>query len=695
MARLQGRFKDDSFYSFSRDNQQLKVFYGGELMMNIDLENQVELRRAIIFFLKIEVSINFLSNTFGIARQTIKQWYAIYKKDGFDALLNFRKGPKKINDEIRAYIIAKFKDLDFCRNYKQIICEKVCEHFGTTIHWRSVSEILTRSGIDLSVKRYNHDSRKKQRNLSATPTRHTSSHAGLFFIYPFLVSLGIEKLFSDVRGVFENARYGVMEYIYGLLFLFASNKITVEENIKMHDEKELESVLGKDGLPSLRSFRSYVPKIIAGINLKEFEYLLARNYYTKHASSSELYIDGHFMPYHGKYETFKGYNPIRRFAEKGRVGYFINSNEGRPFFYILSDGYKDFREYLREIAQNITRITQEKRNKEVILVFDRGGWGADFCEELGGVIRFICWRRGKAEVPAGAKWEQIEIEKKTNEYGVYKKEILEACETVETSRRGVKRYIFIRRKEGKVSLAYSNDPERNLGDLVRILTRRWGLQENIFKGLKGVGIDKISSYQIEDYPENWLLEESEEREVANPQRLIIEERMAAIKGDVKRLMEEAGALPVKKGKKGMKKRMKLDERIEEKKIELEKLRLEKERVPEKVSINEIIEAKDIVRLNSDKKKFFDLMKVLSYNVQQDVVDAIRPIYKNERDVNMFVRQLFDRDGAVEMGMDKILITFRPYRSKKKNDVLNFLIEKINAMEIRHPLINLKIVFGTV
>jgi hypothetical protein len=152
-------------------------------------------------------------------------------------------------------------------------------------------------------------------------------------------------------------------------------------------------------------------------------------------------------------------------------------------------------------------------------------------------------------------------------------------------------------------------------------------------------------------------------------------------------IEEAGKLSIGMGKNTNKRIQELRDEIGKKKEVLGQLRDEYKAVPQKVGITEIIQAKDIVRLNSEKKKFFDLLKVLSYNVQQDIVDTIRPYYKNERDVNMFVRQLLDREGSVEVNADKITVSFRPYRSKKKNAVLNLLIDKVNTMNIRHPLLN--------
>lgn len=690
MEIIQKKFNNDTFYSFINKGSEMKIYYGSDLVMCVNLNDPKELKQAVIFFLKIKVSINWLSNTFKIARQTIKNWFLIYQKDGMNKLLDLKKGPKKITEEIQAYIIAKFKDLNFCKNYKKIICEKVKEYFNITIHWRSVSDVLVKNGIDISIKRNN---RKIQEvnNQNNESNEHIISHAGLFFIYPYLIGLEIEKLFSTAKEIFKNTKYSVMEYIYGLLFLLASNKIKVEENIKLYQNKQFEIIFGKNGLPSLRSYRLYIPQIIEDIDINEFEYMLAKKYYKEHTECGELYIDGHFMPYHGKYETFKGYNPIRRFAQKGRVGYFINSHEGRPFFYILSDGYKDFREYLIEIAQNIKKITTDKRREALILVFDRGGWGKDFCDELSDKITFVCWRTGKANVPETAEWELVEIEKKTNEYGIYEKEILEACEKKEKIGKKINRYIFIKRGD-KISLAFSNDSKRSLSELVKILTKRWGLQENVFKCLKGIGIDKISSYQISNYPENWLLEETEEREVINPQKKIIVEKINSVKKGISKLREKLGKLFVMCKKNDTKRIRKLKTEITKKEEILNQLYEERKYVQEKVSITEIITADDIIRLNSNKKKFLDLMKVLSYNIQQDIVDSIRPIYNDERDVNMFVREILDQDGIVNMDNNTIMISFRPYKSMKKNEVLKFLVEKANNMNLKHPILGFNMYF---
>jgi hypothetical protein len=55
---------------------------------------------------------------------------------------------------------------------------------------------------------------------------------------------------------------------------------------------------------------------------------------------------------------------------------------------------------------------------------------------------------------------------------------------------------------------------------------------------------------------------------------------------------------------------------------------------------------------------------------------------------MFVREILDREGMIEIADDSITISFKAYKSKKKNEVLKLLIENANNMNIRHPIIML-------
>jgi len=685
---IQSIIIDDGFLTFEKTKDDIiKIYIGIQLLFFVYLKNLTEVRRAVIQLLNVSISINKVSQIFNISRPTITEWYRIYKNDGIEVLDKLKRGHTKITEEIQAYIIAKFKELNFIRNYKKIICEKIKEHFGITVHWSSVSKVLIKNGIDLSVKKNN----KKIENVSAIKNEDEKfiEHAGLFFIFPFLKNINLKSLFASVENKFKDSYYKTLDYVFGLILLFCANMIEVEENIKNYSDKKLGEVLMKNKFPSLRSYRENIPKIIMDTDIEEFQFLLCKNYFEKNKECKEIYIDGHFLPYHGQSTIFKGYNSIRRFAMNGRTAYFLNNNDGRPFFFILSNEYKGFREYLLEIAKNLEKITGKKKQDDLLMVFDRGGYGKEFCDELTKHSEFICWKLGKPRLPDKADWHEIILENKANEYGNRELMKVSACEVLTSNDGRIERNIWIKKDE-KISIAFSNNRNRSLDNLVRVLTKRWALQENIFKSLKKIGIDKISSYQKELYPENWLLVEYEIREVANPDKLIFKDKMNELKKEIKALNEKAG----KKFIKGDEEKtfQKLKNQIEIKQNELEILQSEMNKISDKINITELIQTKKIVKLSDEKKKFLDLIKILSYNVQQDIVDFILPVYENQRDANMFVRQLLRKSGKIKISGDKIIIKFEKFSSKRKTIVLNYLCNEINEMSIIHPLENKKIIF---
>lgn len=685
---IQGIFMHDGFLHFEKIKNFIKIYIGIQILYLVNLKNIIEVRIAIVHLRNIGISVNKLSKIFNLHRQTITDWYSIYLAEGIQALDDIKSGPKKINSEIVAYIIAKFNDLNFVRHYKNIICEKVKELYGITIHWASVSKILKKNKIDLSVKKNN---KKLNTNEFETDNvkREFSEYAGLFLIFPFLKDFDFKTLFSDFDNIFKNKYYQMLDYFLGLILLLTSNLIKVEENIKNYSDKNLGVIIGKNNFPSLNSYRENLKTIINNVDIKKFEYMLCQKYFASNKECRELYIDGHFLPYYGLSNIFKGYNPIRRFAMKGRMAYFLNNAEGRPFFFILSNGYKGFREYLKEIVLDLENITDRK---DILLIFDRGGYGKDFCDDLSKDCEFICWKLGKINLPEKPNWQEITLEHQGNEYGETVKIKVEACERLEIEKDKVKREIWIK-KGDKISPAFTNNNNRSLESLVIALTNRWALQENIFKALKGMGIDAISSYKKELYPENWLFVEDEIRKVANPQKKIIKEKLNKIKKEMKVLNEKAG----KKYFKGQinKSLSKIKQELEIKEKEFQSLKNELDKMPDKIEITELIKSKGIIKLDAEKKKFLDLVKILSYNAQQDIVDFIIPIYKDRRDVNMFVRQLLRKSGEIIISESSVKIIFKKFSSRRKTKSLKYLCDKINDMNFPHPILNKKIAFEVI
>lgn len=688
-AYLQRVFKTDELFTIEIVQNHAKLFYGANLFLLVNLKDKIEIQRAVVQLKNIGVSTRKISEVFNVSRQAIEEWYLVYKNGGLKKLEEIRRGPKKITSEIETYIIHKFYDLNFCKNYKKIICEGVENHFHKKIHEKSVIYILGKHNIDISINRYN----KKGGHKKEKSKKQRVENLGLLFIFPFLQKFNLVNLFSESKEYFKNKHYTALAYIYSLILFLSSNMIQAEENIKNYTDKKLGIIIGEKNIPCVKNFRYSLKKIINSVDMKQFQLSLCKNYFIEKKELKELYIDGHFFPYHGFKKIFKGYNPIRRLAMKGRTGYFINNIEGRPFFYILSDGYKGFREYIREIAENLGEIAGKFYEKTIILVFDRGGCDEKLIKDISKYCKFICWKIGKLNIPALPDWKEMTIEHQGNKYGEVKEIKLEVCERIIKKEEKIyERHIWIKKGE-KISSAYSNDISRSLEELTRIITSRWGAQENIFKSLKNVGIDKISSYKTLDYSDNWLLEEPALREVKNPEKLIIIDKISICKKEINKIKKRIGDNFLQMS--SQKVMGSLEEEIEIKLKELTELISIKEKLPDKILITNLIKDKNIQRLDNKKKAFMDIIKILSYNVQQDIVNLLRPVYKNQRDINMFVREIFRKSGELEIKSEYIKVTFEKYHSKIKTKTLKYLCKIMNDFGFKHPVIKKKVVFNVI
>ena len=678
-------FTANDLFVAERVKNILTVYFGAQLMFVVDLNDPIEKRRAVIQLINIGVSIYRLEKMFSTCREAINLWITIYNESGLAGLDKIKTGPKKVTDEIKTYILAKAEELNFCHAYRKIIVEGIKNNFKINLHINTISDILKKENIDISAKRYNRKIKIKKDKIVSQRIE----NLGLLFIFPFLEKFQLKKIFSTTEKIFKNKYYKARDYIYTFVILLSAELIQVEENVKNLQDRNMGILIGKNNIPSAKSFRINIDKIVSNINMEKFQQTICENYFKKNTDMNELYIDGHNFPYFGKSKIFKGYNPIRRMGQKSRTGYFINNVDGRPIYYILSDEYKGFREYLVDISKNINKIRGSNSKKNIIMVFDRGGYSKDFFMDIKNNVSFICWRTGKINLPSNPKWQNINIVHQGNEFGNDKIIKLEAVEKKIINQKGeiVGRNIWIKKNE-KISPAYTNDKTRSLDELAKMLTRRWGAQENIFKPLKNIGIDKICTYKKELYPDDWLFEEKKIRKIKNPEQLLLQDKIIKTKKEMKSLKLKIADKYLKKSKKST--IFQNENELNMLNLRLNNLKAEKTKLPDKINITDIIEEKGIVRLSNSKKKFLDIIKILSYNVKQDIVDFIRPVYKDQRDINDFVKFLLRKSGEMKIFDTHLEVIFEKYRSKKKTKVLELLCEHMNMQDCFHPLLNKKI-----
>lgn len=399
------------------------------------------------------------------------------------------------------------------------------------------------------------------------------------------------------------------------------------------------------------------------------------------------YVDGHFMPYYGEAPTLYGYNTQRRLAMPGREYISVHDEAGVPIYAALSDEYRKFQYYLEQIDARV-RAIYGLGEKQILEVFDRGGYCKEFCVQIDARIRFICWRSDAREVPPieAKQWKEVLVSLQPNEYGQLKEKRFEAWERRRTLDGGEKqgRFREIWIKSGKkVSPALSNDFSRSLEELVAALVQRWGKQENGFKELKAHGIDRIHSYRKESYCQDFLyargLEQPQEgvcHEIGNPKIRELNKALSGLRRQKNRLDQRVAKAQGGKKKQQLPRQLKMKVAGVSRRIAT--LVRKREELPRKVLMMDRIEEERIVRLCDSKKLFFDWLKMNAIWARKVLVDVVKPYYKDLRDVNKFVGWLLSSRTYLTRQADTLLVEFPPHRSKSIRAALGALCAFLNS-----------------
>jgi hypothetical protein len=402
--------------------------------------------------------------------------------------------------------------------------------------------------------------------------------------------------------------------------------------------------------------------------------------------SRVLYVDGHFLPYYGGSALLGGYSSQRRLVMAGREYFWVHDENGMPVYATISDGYRKMRFYLKQVNGDLKWIYGAKR-RELLLVFDRGGYAKGFCVGITDEVRFICWRTDARVIPKVVDWEKVEVVREGNQWGEQTREVFQAWEREVEFTEGKKRRVFREvwiRKGKKVSPALTNDEGMALGDVVRTLVRRWGAQENGFKKLKAHGVDRIHSYLKEPYSEEYLydsgLEEREEgirREVDNPLIKELDKKIKKVKRKLDR-QRDARERAEKKGNKAA--LVKIKRKLSYLNRRVNQLKEAKGKLPEKVLLYQIIQEKGIERIKPEKKLFFDWLKMAAVWSRKRIVEIIKPYYEDLRDVEKFVDGILQSRTYVRISGGVMYVEFPNQHSKQKQGALERLCEDLNECE---------------
>jgi transposase len=684
------------------DGECYRVNYGFYEFASFAKDDKIALRVTVVQLTNMNVKKTDLWRCFGVSRNSIGRWMKLYREGGLQALVALKAGAGvKVTDDIKEYIVSLHGELGGRRNYRKTVIEEVERLFGVKISRETirmaVNERKPVHGEDatqaeeerrVSVAQGGGEVEAGEAPGAQTEEAQVVEHGGVLLALPLLAEYDVENMVPEHTPKGSNG-YTFMECFFSLLLPLVARILTVEENIKVHDAPAMGGLIGRSRLPSLRVVRRTMAVLVDNVKEKihDLKIEFAKRCVALGEVGDTFYLDGHFMPYMGEDPTFKGYNTRRKLVEKGRTAYVVNTPAGRPVYEILSDGFDHFQDNTLRMADVLREALGVARPT---LVMDRGAFGEAFFKELEQKADFICWYKGTHAPRKDSSWQEVQVPMESNTWGEPEYRSVQCADKVIAQSGedglGYRRIFFVKRGE-KISVALTCKKEASLEALVLDLTRRWGAQENPFKELKKDGYDCIHSYEKDKFSEQYLSEENLDpaRTMDNPEYVTLHRERRKLQATRDRIVGRNTAKEKSPSKGQRDKLGQIESRLAE---ILDRLAY----LPEKILRTDHIESAGIVRLQSDKKKYFDLMNFLAHNARRDIAEIIGPVYQNNRDIHQTILKFLNNSATVRQGTGRTDIILRAPNKKREKAALQHLCETLTAMEKMSSLFPGKLVY---
>jgi DNA-binding CsgD family transcriptional regulator len=500
--------------------------------------------------------------------------------------------------------------------------------------------------------------------------------AGVLLALPALLQSDVLDSARRVYGSIGPAFYGLRTTIVALLFM-ALWRIKRPEALKERSPAALGRVLGLDRAPEVKTVRRKFSRLAADGKAAAFGRLLAqRRVRLRGDALGVLYVDGHARVYHGKHRLPKAHVTRLRLALPATTDYWVNDQTGDPLFVVTAEANDHLTGVLRPVLAEVRKLVGERR---VTVAFDRGGWSPKlFAQLITDGFDVLTYRKGKSRrVPQRCFAEHV------GTFDGRKVCYLLADQGVRL-RNGLRLRQVTRLKDDHQTQVLTSRRDLPAVEVAYRMFERWR-QENFFKYLREeFALDALVDHQIEPADAT--------REVPNPARAAADAEFRRARDGFARLVQRYGgeALAFVEGRPdGSLAQLKRAKAAFAKPVwdALVRLRnLERRRVgtPARLPVGDITDG-EVVKLATERKLLSNLLKMVAYQAESDLVRALAPHYRRREDEGRTLIQMALLATAdLHVTDTELRVTLAPLSSPHRTRALAALCRELDAAATVFP-----------
>jgi transposase len=501
--------------------------------------------------------------------------------------------------------------------------------------------------------------------------------AGVLLAVPALVQSGIFECAQKIYGSLRPAFYGLRTSLLTLL-LMALWRIKRPEGLKEHSPQALGQVLGLDRAPEVKTLRRKLARLAAARRAVQFGRALAeRRVASRGAALGFLYLDGHVRVYHGKHRLPKAHVARMRLSMPATSDYWLNDQSGDPVFVITAEANAGLVKMLPAILAEVRALVGERR---LTVVFDRGGYSPKlFLQILDANFHFLTYRKGRLRRIPRKRFRKYRTrqEGRTFTYVLADQEV-----------RLLKGKLRLRQvtrlaEDGHQTPILTSRRDLPTAQVAYWMFGRWR-QENFFKYLREeYALDALDEYAVEPDDAN--------REVPNPAWAALDAQLRQAQACFDRLQAEYGleawtnleqTRPTMRGFKIA--QSKLSRKISNAARRISQLEARRDAVPRRVPVQAVTED-PVVKLAPERKHLTNLIKMVAYQAESDLLRAVAPAYRRVDDEGRTLIQSALASAAdLEVTETELRVTLAPLSSAHRTRAIAALCEELNRIETVFP-----------
>jgi hypothetical protein len=728
------------------DQERLHVYYGLELLEVVSADrNDPSFKMLVGRLHNAGVSLRVLQQTFQSDAKTIQRWgRALRSRDAAELIrvLEGRRARRKFSPEIKAYVRARWSDLVREGSYGigQRLRQEIQRIFGVKLSQETLRPLLRElkqapssaippeslgqttaeglpqlgqsasedQGLSSAVREKTCDGAAADVEpeletswaLEGAPQTLWCDHLGLLLLAPVLAA--VAQVVDPPQALFKQ----------WLASLF-SGALNIEQT-KFLNWPDLSRLLG-EVVRFPHPQRQELARVATPANIEALARFNAQQIGAE--SQNQFYFDPHTKHYTGEQNVLEGWCAAIGWADKAMHSDFIHTVNGEPLYFETTDNFADLRQRFFEVVGRCRQVMKWPEERVLTFVVDRAIFGQEVFEKVlaDPALHLITWEKGYPRQewpPPGGISGSLVIERARNRADDVRSYHLEYWDRTWPKNERLRQIVVqATNPQGRVIQVsvLTDDLKGAAVVILGLMFGRW-VQENDFKYLdKHFGINQITSYGVTGYEE--LRHQVADRQVRSAAAKALQEQRRQLRAEQSRLLlvqakgeheqaqrqqqiKELEKQPdVDQAKKELARLRQgqtrwesthcaRQEQIRKLSRELAELDTQGQQAQQTESRLEHLIAEKMVRLDPEKKRLMDSLRVIARNVFYRALQPFKKAYNNYRDDHAQFRQLTQASGVLEVCPDQIVVHLMPrvnYPPRVRR-ILTTVLEAINAQE---------------